>query len=242
MDNNQQDTSATPEELSEAQVIPPKNSTFVLLVILSALIGIIVLATVVWFWQSAEVEVSPQPEPEVPTISDDQLRAERDNLPITNRIITPVVIPEDAVIEGSTEARFIPEAELSALPAANNTEPAVPGTVTTGNDSSVQVKAVEVTNLAQTGTPETITRSGVVRMLDLENGSFVIGDPGSDPYQINVTPATRFWINGQRVNYEQLQRDDIVEVTGVGYTASVKLDADTVTIVGRYQRVDQPIN
>lgn len=176
-----------------------------------------------------------------PAISDSEVQSERRSLPVITN--APVVIESSTSTldqTGTNPARYIPENEINTTPTDQSV--AEPGTVTTGNDNTVQVKSVTVTNVAQTGTPETLTRSGVVRVIDFENNSFVIGDPGTDPYQINVTPETRFVINGQRIQYSQLNRDDIVEVVGEGNSNSVKLDADTVTVVGRYERVDRPVN
>jgi len=147
---------------------------------------------------------------------------------------------ESPATDDDTAARSVSGA-VSLWPSVDS-QTVEPGTVTVSNDSSVKVGEVTVTNLAQTGELETIIRSGTVRILDFDKNIFVIGDPGAEPYQIHVTPQTLFSINGQQMTYAQLQRDDIVEVEGIGYADSVKLDATIVTVVGQYQRVDQPIN
>lgn len=107
--------------------------------------------------------------------------------------------------------------------------------VTSNDDTITVVGETVVTNEDEVGEPVQLTRSGIIRFMDVPNYALRMGFIGGDVYQVTATAATEIRIDGRPATFDQLAPDDIIEVVGLGYEASVNVQATQITVTGVYQ-------
>ena len=98
--------------------------------------------------------------------------------------------------------------------------------------SSVQVGYADVQpNSAKTAQ----IRQGIVFSIDREKQTMVLNSIKDGTQLVQITPETKFYINGKPIMFDNVSETDVVYVEGLGYDSVSEIIASTISIIGRFE-------